>query len=259
MTESADRQTETIRGLDVSRRSFADTVALLLGWVGDPGRTRYFACVNAHSAELAHRDARFMAALRAADILVADGAGVVLASMILGGRIRERSTGPELFLAVMEELDRAGGRSVFYLGGTSDTLGRIESRHRAAYPNVRLAGGHAPPVRQAFSAADIDVIVAEVNAARPDVLWVGVGAPKQEKLLLDLRDRISVPLCGPIGAMFDYFAGTVAPPPRWMDRLGLHWLYRLVRSPRRMWRRNLDSPVFLARVFRDRLRGRRGG
>lgn len=259
MTTPADRQTETIRGLKVSNRSFADTVALLLGWVGDPGRTRYFACVNAHSAELAHRDARFMAALCAADVLVADGAGVVLASVILGKRIRERSSGPELFLAVMRELERAGGRSVFYLGGTPASLHRIESRHREAYPHVHLAGLHAPPMRRDFSAEELDDIVTQVNAARPDVLWVGVGAPKQEKLLLDLRDRISVPLCGPIGAMFDYFAGTVPPPPRWMDRLGLHWLYRLARSPRRMWRRNLDSPIFLAHVFCDRLRGRRGG
>jgi N-acetylglucosaminyldiphosphoundecaprenol N-acetyl-beta-D-mannosaminyltransferase len=184
---------------------------------------------------------------------------VVLASLILGRRIPERSTGPDLFLAVMQGLDRAGGRSVFYLGGTAATLPRIESRHRDAYPNVRLAGLHAPPVRPAFSSAEVDDIVARINAARPDVLWVGVGAPKQEKLLLDLRDRISVPLCGPIGAMFDYFAGAVPPPPKWMDRLGLHWLYRLARSPRRMWRRNLDSPVFLARVLRDRLRGGRGG
>lgn len=246
--------TEIIRGLSVSNLPFEDVVKVLLDWADRHDRTRYFACVNPHSAELAHRDAVFMAALHDADMLVADGAGVLLASLILGGRIRERSTGPDLFLAVMKALNETGTKSVFYLGGGSDSLHRLDAHHRERFPRVRIAGLHAPPFRKAFTADDLADIVARIDAAAPDVLWVGVGAPKQEKLLHDLRDRISVPLCGPIGAMFDYFAGTVRPPPRWMARAGFHWLYRLVRNPRRMWRRNLDTPVFLARVLADRLR-----
>jgi N-acetylglucosaminyldiphosphoundecaprenol N-acetyl-beta-D-mannosaminyltransferase len=217
---------------------------------------RYFACVNAHSAEVSHRDSRFMAALQEADLLVADGAGVVLASMILGGHIRERATGPDLFLAVSQSLDRAGGKSVFYLGGTPETLARIRERHVDRFPSLAVAGMYAPPYRQEFSVEEIQEMADVVDRAAPDVLWVGLGAPKQEKLILALRGRLRVPLCGPVGAMFDYFAGNVAMPPAWVERLGLHWLYRLIKSPRRLWRRNLDSPLFLAQVTWDRVSGR---
>lgn len=244
---------ETIRGLAVSNRTFEDTLRLLLDWVERRDGTRFFACVNAHSAEMAHRDPRFMEALQAADLLVADGAGVLLASMILGGRIRERVTGPDLFTAVSRALDHRGGRSVFYLGGTPETLERIAVRHRAEFPNVSIAGMHAPPFRPAFSPEDLASIAEMVARAAPDVLWVGLGAPKQEKLLLDLRPSLAVPLCGPVGAMFDYFAGNVAMPPKWVERCGLHWLHRLLRNPRRLWRRNLDSPLFLVRVVMQRL------
>ena len=249
---------ETIRGMRVCRRSFAEVAALLTAWSGERDRMRYFACVNAHSAEVAHRDATFMAALQQADLLVADGFGVILASRILGGGIRERATGPDLFMAVSEALDRAGGRSVFYLGGSEDTLARIRDRHEKRFPGLRIAGMHAPPFRTAFADEEMAAMVDRVNDAKPDVLWIGLGAPKQEKWILAARERLRVPLCGPVGAVFDYFAGNVAPPPRWVEKAGLHWAYRLIRNPRRLWRRNLDSPLFLARVLADRLRGDRG-
>jgi N-acetylglucosaminyldiphosphoundecaprenol N-acetyl-beta-D-mannosaminyltransferase len=212
--------------------------------------------VNAHSAEVAHRDAKFVEALRAADWLVPDGAGAVLALRVLGSRIRERVTGPELFMAVSRRLNGVGGCSVFYLGGTSETLERISLRHRAEFPNLAIAGMFSPPFRPELSSEEVAAIAENTKAAAPDVLWVGVGAPKQEKLILSLRDRLRVPLCGPIGAMFDYFAGNLAMPPAWVERAGLHWFYRLVRNPGRLWRRNLDSPLFLANVAWDRFRGR---
>jgi len=244
---------ERVRGLNVSALGFADTVLLLTNWAGHRGQTRCFACINAHSAEVAHRDPRFMQALQSADLLVADGAGVVLASRILGGGIPERVTGPDLFMAVSRTLDQLGGHSVFYLGGTPETLERIAIRHREEFPDLAIAGLLAPPFRAAFSQAEVTSIAEIVKAAAPDVLWIGLGAPKQEKLVFDLRSAIEVPLCGPVGAMFDYFAGNVAMPPKWVERCGLHWLHRLLSNPRRMWRRNLDSPVFLAHVAAERL------
>lgn len=242
-----------IRGLPISARSFADTVDLIVSWATRPNRSRFFACVNAHSAETAHRDAEFMAALRAADLLVADGFGVILASRILRQPIAERSTGPDLFMAVSRRLDAIGGRSVFYLGGTAASLDRIHARHRETFPHVRIAGSLAPPFRATFSDAERDAMIEAVVAASPDVLWVGLGAPKQEKWIHANTERLNVPLCAPIGAMFDYFAGTITPPPRWVERAGLHWAYRLVREPRRLWRRNLDNPLFLANVTAERL------
>lgn len=239
----------------VSRRRFTEVAELLVEWASKRDRTRYFACVNAHSAETAHRDPTFMEALRQADLLVADGFGVILASRILGGRIRERATGPDLFMAVSEALDRAGGRSVFYLGGSDATLEKIRVRHHERFGNLGIAGTYAPAFQASFSSADMEEMAERVNQAAPDVLWVGLGAPKQEKWILGNRDRLRVPLCGPVGAMFDYFAGNVPMPPKWVERAGLHWAYRLAKNPRRLWRRNLDSPLFLAHVVADRLRG----
>jgi N-acetylglucosaminyldiphosphoundecaprenol N-acetyl-beta-D-mannosaminyltransferase len=238
----------------VTRRRFAEVAELLVEWAQRRDRLRYFACVNAHSAEMAHRDSTFMTALRHADLLVADGFGVILASRILGGRIRERATGPDLFMAVSDALDREGGRSVFYLGGSEETLERIRVNHRNRFRNLAIAGVYSPPFQAAFCTADMEAMAERVNHAAPDVLWVGLGAPKQEKWILDNRDRLRVPLCGPVGAMFDYFAGNVPMPPRWVERAGLHWAYRLAKDPRRLWRRNLDSPLFLAHVLADRLR-----
>ena len=241
-----------IRGLPVSARSFAKTVDLLASWIEERGPSRFFACVNAQSAEMAHRDQAFMAALQAADLLVADGYGVILASRLLRRRILERSTGPDLFMAVSRRLDSQGGRSVFYLGGTPATLRSIHARHRQVFPRLRIAGSFAPPFRTAFGPAELAEMIAAINDASPDVLWVGLGAPKQEKWIHANASRLRVPLCGPIGAMFDYFAGTTKRPPEWIERAGLHWAYRLAQEPRRLWRRNLDSPLFLMRVLAER-------
>jgi N-acetylglucosaminyldiphosphoundecaprenol N-acetyl-beta-D-mannosaminyltransferase len=251
---SSSMPIEIIRGLPISGLGFDPTVLLLTEWVRQRGDTHFFACVNAHSAEVAHRDAKFMEALQAADLLVPDGAGVVLASRLLGGRIRERVTGPELFMAVSQRLNEVGGRSVFYLGGTPETLERIALRHRAEFPNLAIAGMFSPPFRLDFSAEEVASMAAKVKAAAPDVLWVGVGAPKQEKLVFDLRSAIDVPLCGPVGALFDYFSGNLAMPPRWVERCGLHWLHRLLKSPSRFWRRTLDIPRFMGRVLAERAR-----
>jgi N-acetylglucosaminyldiphosphoundecaprenol N-acetyl-beta-D-mannosaminyltransferase len=248
-----------IRGLRVSSRSFAETVNVLVDWAGRRDRMRYFACDNAYAAELACREPEFMAAMRGADLMVADGAGILVASWILGGGIRERATGPDLFLAVSRELDRQGGKSVFYLGTSDATLEKIRQRHGADFPNLRIAGMLAPPYRKRFSDQELVEMADAVNAASPDVVWIGLGAPKQENWILANRDRLRVPLCCPVGALFDYYAGNTTMPPEWMQRYGLHWLYRVAHNPRRLWRRGLDVPLFVAHVAWDRLRGRRHG
>lgn len=245
-----------IRGLRVSDLSFAETVAVLLDWAGRSDRLRYFACDNAYSAELACRDAAFRTAMAEADLLAADGAGIVVASWILGHPIRERSSGPELFKSLSAALDSQGDKSVFYLGTSAVTLEKIRRRHEREFPRLRIAGMLAPPYRDRFSDAEMAAMTDAVNAAAPHVLWVGLGAPKQECWIRANRDRLNVPLCCPVGAAFDYYAGNTRMPPIWMQRAGLHWLHRLAQNPRRLWRRNLVTPVFLANVLLDRLRGR---
>lgn len=246
---------ELIRGLGVSRLSFNETAALLEAWAVQDDRCRYFACVNAHSAEMANRDKEFKRSLLSADLLVADGYGVILASKILGAGIKERSTGPDLFIEVSRRLNDQGERSVFYLGGSPATLDAIAERHAVEFPRLRIAGTHAPPYQTTFTDSEMSRMIDIVNEAAPDVLWIGLGAPKQEKWIYRNRSRLQVALCGPVGAMFDYFAGNVKMPPRWVEQAGLHWAFRLAQQPKRLWRRNLDSPLFLGRVLLERLGG----
>jgi len=248
-------QVEVIGGLEISSRSLLETTRVLVDWAGKRDEMRYFACVNAHSAELVHRDATFMTALREADMLIADGVGLLVASWILGGCIRERVTGPDVFFSVSDALAQGGKLSVYYLGGSEPTLEKIRVRHLERFPGLRIAGTYAPPYQQDFAETELISMVNRINEAAPDLLWIGLGAPKQEKWILANRDRLRVPLCGPVGALFDYFAGNLPMPPKWVQRAGLHWAHRLYSEPRRVWRRSLDIPVFVARALCDRLRG----
>lgn len=215
---------------------------------------RTMACLNPHSYVMARDDPDFRAALRGVDWLLPDGAGVVIAARHLDLPIPQRVTGPDTFLAVMARLDASGG-SVFFLGASEETLVKIRRRMAAEYPGAVLAGTYSPPYKPNFSETDNAEMIAAVNVAQPDVLWVGMTAPKQELWLATHRGELDVGVAGAIGAAFDFFAGTVQRSPAIFRMLGLEWLPRLVQQPRRLWRRMLISaPIFLADVRRERQR-----
>lgn len=244
---------ETIVGVPVSSLPLQTTVEVLANAV-DGSRTFWFACVNPHSVETSRRDPYFAAALAEADLNTADGTGIVVASRLLRGSIRERVCGPDLFTLLCARLDRdRPGTRMFFLGATSETLAELVRRFRRDFPNLVVAGTMAPPFKAEFSAEDDAVMVETVNAARPDVLWIGLGAPKQEKLAHRLRNRFSARLIAPVGGVFDFYTGRVKLPPRWMQQAGLIWLYRFCQEPRRLFRRNMDTPLFLFHVVRQRL------
>lgn len=218
-------------------------------------QTKWLACANPHSLEVARGDAAFRAALHSADLLVPDGVGMVLASRILGGRIRRRITGSDVFRGVNAALGRRGGTSCFFLGSTEENLARIRERMAEEFPQVRVAGTYAPPFREEFTAKDDDEMIAAVRAGRPDVLWVGMTAPKQEKWIHRNLGRLEgVRFVGAVGAVFDFFTGRVKRSHPAFQRLGLEWLPRLLRQPRRLWRRNfVSNPRFLLRVIGSRV------
>ncbi len=226
------------------------------GWAAGSGGGRWLACANPHSLEVARGDAAFAAALHAADLLVPDGVGMVVASRILGGRIRARVTGSDIFLGLNAALSARGGTSCFFLGSTDENLAAIREKMAADFPGVRVAGVYSPPFRDEFTAADDDAMVTAVNAAAPDVLWVGMTAPKQEKWIHRNLARLeTVRVAAAVGAVFDFYTGRVKRSHPAFRRLGLEWLPRLLRQPRRLWRRNfVSNPRFLMRVVRERMR-----
>ncbi len=221
----------------------------------DSKNCRYFACLNPHSAEIAAGDEFFHNALVCADFLTADGIGVVYASRLLGGRIRDRITGMDVFLAVNEALDRQGGASVFFLGSTEETLAKIRRKMAEDYPNLTVAGTYSPPFKDEFSEADNEAMLAAVRACAPDVLWVGMTAPKQEKWLHANQEQLATNFAGPIGAVFDFYVGNIERAGPGWQKVGLEWLPRLVQEPRRLWRRALVSgPRYLVRALQYRLK-----
>jgi N-acetylglucosaminyldiphosphoundecaprenol N-acetyl-beta-D-mannosaminyltransferase len=150
----------------------------------------------------------------------------------------------------MRSLDQRGSGRVFFFGSTDAVLDSITAHFRHDYPRLTLCGTHSPPFG-AFTPEYNAAIVSHVNAARPDVLWVGMTAPKQEKWVHANATALQVPVIGSIGAVFDFFAGSHPRAPEWMCTAGLEWVYRLVREPRRMWERTfLSAPQFAVEVLR---------
>ncbi|MSM40121.1 MAG: WecB/TagA/CpsF family glycosyltransferase [Geobacter sp.] len=224
-------------------------------WVASGDHCRWLACLNPHSFVSAQDDPQFAEALHDADWLIPDGSGIVLAAKILGRRIRGRITGSDIFWGLQETLNRSGGCSVFFLGSTAKTLSMIRTKMSQDFPHIEIAGTYSPPYKTEFNEEDNGLMVEAINRVKPDVLWVGMTAPKQEKWICQNKALLNVKFIGAIGAVFDFYSGKVKRSHPLFQELGLEWLPRLMREPRRLWRRNLISaPRFLVNLLLMRAR-----
>jgi N-acetylglucosaminyldiphosphoundecaprenol N-acetyl-beta-D-mannosaminyltransferase len=253
-TSSTPLTSEDIVGYQVCDATRLDVVNCVTEWLRANERNcHYFACLNPHAAEMASVDKIFHNSLTCADFLTADGIGVVYASRILGGNLKRRITGTDVFLDVTEAMNRESGRSCFFLGSSEETLDKIKKEMSIRFPRVEVAGTYSPPFKPDFSAEDNQAMIEAVNRCRPDVLWVGLTAPKQEKWIYEHQSELRVNFAGPIGAAFDFFVGNIDRAGPTLQNLGLEWLPRLLQEPRRLWRRTLVSaPKFLLRTIRYR-------
>jgi N-acetylglucosaminyldiphosphoundecaprenol N-acetyl-beta-D-mannosaminyltransferase len=216
---------------------------------------RWLACLNPHSYAVARSDAAFASALHAAHWLIPDGIGIVLAGRVLRTPVAGRITGADIFHGVMARLNEMGG-SVFFLGGSEQTLHLIREKVAEDYPRVRLVGTLSPPFKAKYTGAGLDEMIDRVNRSGAEVLWVGMTAPKQEKWIHSSRKRLEVTFAGAIGAVFDFYTGQVKRSSPSFRRLGLEWVPRLVQQPRRLWRRTfVSAPIFLFDLIRVRLVG----
>jgi N-acetylglucosaminyldiphosphoundecaprenol N-acetyl-beta-D-mannosaminyltransferase len=248
--------TEPILGYRVCTLDIAGSVATIVAWLDAGEQRKVFVCANPHSLVTAGGDPVFQNAIHAADMVTPDGSGILLASWLLGGNIRERVTGSDIFreLSTHFEKYQPDQRNYFFLGASDKTLRTICEKFAAEFPHIRISGTYSPPYKPEFSAEDDQRMVDAINAAKPDVLWVGMTAPKQEKWIMRNHDQLEVGFIGAVGAVFDFYAGNVKRSHPIFQRLGLEWLPRLLQEPRRLWRRNfVSSPIFLAKVFAQRL------
>lgn len=209
--------------------------------------------INAHSYNTALKDSLFAEALTKGDVLIPDGASVVMACRWLKAKSQptERIAGWDLFVHEMDRLNRKGG-TCFFMGSSEKVLELIRKRAAVDYPNIKVET-YSPPYKPEFSEEDNKGIIEAINKANPDLLWIGMTAPKQEKWTythwkeLDIHCHV-----GNIGAVFDFFAGTVERAPLCWQEHGLEWLYRLLKEPKRMWRRYIiGNTLFLKNVIKE--------
>lgn len=216
--------------------------------------------INAHSYNVARRDRLFAEALTQGDVLIPDGMSIVKACEWIDAKSKpqERIAGWDLFEYEMDRLNaeprQAGKAKVMFMGSSEKTLKLIRERAGEAYPNLDVVT-YSPPYKPEFTAEDNQAIIDAINSARPDLLWIGMTAPKQEKWTYSNWDRLDIDChVGTIGAVFDFFAGTTQRAPIWWQNHGLEWLYRLLKEPKRMWRRYIiGNTVFIWHIIGERL------
>lgn len=209
--------------------------------------------INAHSYNTALKDSLFAEALTKGDVLIPDGASVVMACRWLKAKSQpvERIAGWDLFVHEMDRLNRKGG-TCFFMGSSEKVLELIRKRAAVDYPNIKVET-YSPPYKPEFSEEDNKGIIEAINKANPDLLWIGMTAPKQEKWTYTHWKELEIHChVGTIGAVFDFFAGTVERAPLWWQEHGLEWLYRLLKEPKRMWRRYIiGNTLFLKNVVKE--------
>lgn len=208
-----------------------------------------FACANPHSLFVAQEDHSFKQALRNADIVVADGVGITIMANFADLHVGPRISGGEFFTSLLSELNNNGKGRIFFFGSSNEVLEKIKKRFIIDYPSLTLCGTLSPPYRS-WSEAENSKMLTTINQSLPDVLWVGMTAPKQEKWVAENRHRLKAPIIGSVGAVFDFYAGSNPRAPLWMRKTGLEWLHRLAKEPKRMWRRNfISNPAFVLLVL----------
>ena len=209
--------------------------------------------VNAHSFNTAKKDQLFADALTNGDVLIPDGVSIVKACKWIKAKSqpKERIAGWDLFFFEMNKLAKKGG-TVMFMGSSQKVLDLIVKRAAVDYPHLKVVT-YSPPYKSEFSDEDNKAIIDAINAANPDLLWIGMTAPKQEKWTYSHWNELNIHChVGTIGAVFDFFAGTVERAPIWWQDHGLEWLYRLIKEPKRMWRRYIiGNSLFLWNMTKE--------
>jgi len=244
--------TEDILGVRVALIDYERT----LDWIdamAAEDEQGYVCVCNVHTVMASHEDPELLSALIGSSLNVPDGQPLVWALNALGHSLTDRVYGPELMARACSRAARSGQRFYLYGGRNQGALVQLALNLRQRHPGIQIVGGYSPPHR-ALTDEERTAVAAEINDAKPDVVWVGIGVPKQEKWMASLRPMLDAPVLIGVGAAFDFHAGLVPQAPPWMQRAGLEWAYRLAQEPRRLWRRYLRyNPRFVGAFARQLL------
>jgi N-acetylglucosaminyldiphosphoundecaprenol N-acetyl-beta-D-mannosaminyltransferase len=232
-----------ILGVPVAAINIRQALDIMTGWIASR-HSAYICATDVNSVMRAQDDARHMEALRAADLIIADGTPLVWIARLRGERRMSRVCGPDLFTAACAASTRRGWRH-YLVGGMPGVADELASCMKRENPGLEVVGVECPPFRS-LTAAEDEEMLARINAAKPDIVWVGLGCPKQERWMLEHRPRLPGIVLVGISAAFDFHTERVKRAPIWMRTRGLEWLHRLMSEPRRLWRRYLvKAPRFI--------------
>ena len=237
-------------GVGISAIKMDNVLQQMEHWI-KTGEQNYICVCPNHPIIESQKDKELRRILNSAGLTTPDGMSVVWACKFYGYSNVERVYGPDLMLN-FSAIAAERGYTNFYFGGSNEVPEELAERLCQRFPGLKVAGTYSPPFRPLTPEEDED-IVETINQADPDVVWVGLGAPKQDLWMGEHIGRINAPVMVGVGAAFDFLSGRKEWAPKWVQRTGLEWLFRLVREPRRLWRRNLYHPLFAYNVLLQRM------
>jgi N-acetylglucosaminyldiphosphoundecaprenol N-acetyl-beta-D-mannosaminyltransferase len=232
-----------ILGVEVSAINMETALDTIDEWIHQK-ISNYVCVTGVHGIMESQRDEELRRIHNSAGLVTPDGMPLVWLSRLMGFRHTERVYGPDLMLAVCQRSAMRGFRHFFY-GGAPGVAEKLAMLVQAHIPCLHVVGFHSPPFRPLTLEED-QAVVESINAANPDIVWVGISTPKQERWMAEHVGRLSAPVLIGVGAAFDFYTGVKRQAPRWMRRTGLEWFFRLLTEPRRLWRRYLvNNPWFV--------------
>ncbi len=248
MNKNADRPSRSnILGINVSVINIPAAVAVIEGWI-DRCEPNYVCVTPAHAVMDCYNQPQLKDIFNASGLTTPDGMSIVWILRLRGYKNVSRVYGPDLMLAVCRRSAERGGYRHFLYGGAPGVAEKLAEELLSRFPGLTIAGTYAPPFRP-LTAEEDQEITALINASQPDIVWVGISSPKQELWMAEHLGRISAPVLIGVGAAFDFLSGVKPQAPRWVQRSGLEWLFRLATEPRRLWRRYIQYPLFLLLVL----------
>ena len=220
------------------------------------GSAHYVTYSNVHVVVTAHKDEELRQAVNEADIASPDGKPMEFVARLKGLKEFRRCSGPDMMLALLEESQEKGYTNYFY-GSTQETLDLLKEKLLQRFPNLKILKMYSPPFRS-LTQDEEDAIITEMNTLSPDLIWVGLGAPKQEKWMHAQRGKLQRGVMLGVGAAFDFHAAKLKRAPRWMQQVGLEWFFRLMSEPRRLFKRYfVTNSLFILYLLRCGIKVRR--
>lgn len=240
-----------ILDVEVSRYDLDETMNLFSNAIDNEQKLRV-SVTPVNCVLWAYKDENLKKIYNSADIVTADGVPLLWASKFLGSSIRGRVTGLDL-LPEFSKISAEKGYRFFFLGAAEGVATKLANHLKSVNPGLNVVGNYSPPFADQFSSAENDKMIAMINHSKADILWVGLTAPKQDFWIAEHFDRLNVSIAIGVGAAFDVVAGNIKRSPKWMQKAGLEWLFRLMQEPRRLSKRYLvEAPQFIPLIMKQK-------